>query len=189
MNILLSVFALVALTIMPLVNRLHIPGKIHNPKIEVDKEIPLVLWSVPIYLSYFLYLAGAWLVLLIYFPEKFKYFAFSMIIIGLTTGIINIVFQTRAPRANIKENGVLAKLLKWHYSLNRPLTALPSLHVAETVAISVLFTVFFPKYTIIWLIIAVAISLSTLLAKEHHILDVIIGGVLGFIVPVAIILM
>jgi len=70
--------------------------------------------------------------------------------------------------------------------LNRPLTALPSLHVAHSLCTGYFLSKIFPKQTWLWMSTVVLISVSTLFVKHHYSADVVIGGILGAIVCMAI---
>ena len=109
-----------------------------------------------------------------------------MMIIGLITAMINITYQTYAPRAVVDNTDILARMLIWLYNLNRPLTALPSLHVAHSLCTGYFLSKIFPKQTWLWMSTVVLISISTLFVKHHYIADVVIGGLLGAIVCLAI---
>jgi len=111
-------------------------------------------------------------------------FVFSMGVMGLITGLVNLIFPTRAPRAYIYGKNVFSRLIKWHYSLNRPLTAFPSLHVAHAICLTIFFVMEVPELTAFWIALPVLIALSTLFTKEHYVLDVVGGIVLGLAVPV-----
>lgn len=103
-------------------------------------------------------------------------FIISMGITGLVAGLTTIIFPTHAPRAYVYGGGLYSRMLRWHYGLNRPLSAFPSLHVGHSVVLSLFYIVAVPELTLFWIFLAFMISISTLFTKEHYILDVI-GGV------------
>ena len=105
-----------------------------------------------------------------------------MIVIGLATAVINVTYQSYAPRALVEGSDIFSILLRWHYGLNRPLTAFPSLHVSDSVCVSYYLGRVRVQQVWLWLTCAFLISISTLLVKEHYIADVIGGLVLGVVV-------
>ncbi|HDS11405.1 MAG TPA: phosphatase PAP2 family protein [Candidatus Wirthbacteria bacterium] len=110
-----------------------------------------------------------------------KPLALSMLTVGLVTAFINITFQTTAPRAELLGMDVFSRLLRWHYSLNRPLTSFPSLHVSHSICLTYYLNKAFPKYKFWFNLSAFLVSLSTLLVKQHYIPDVIAGTLLAIV--------
>jgi membrane-associated phospholipid phosphatase len=138
------------------------------------------------YILYFPFVYLGWAYIFALWPRYFRPYALAMMIIGLITGIINITYQTYAPRAVVDNTDILARMLIWLYNLNRPLTALPSLHVAHSLCTGYFLRKIFPKWTWLGMFTVVLISISTLFVKHHYIVDVVIGGLLGAIVCLAI---
>jgi membrane-associated phospholipid phosphatase len=181
-NILLCLVTMVFSSLMVFVNKLKLPGEIHRLETRWDLAIPVVLPFVLVYILYFPFVYLGWAYIFARWPRHFRPYAIAMMIIGLITGIINVVYQTYAPRAVVDNTAILAKLLIWLYNLNRPLTALPSLHVSHSLCTGYFLSKIFPKLTWLWMSTVVLISISTLFVKHHYIADVVSGGLLGAVV-------
>ena len=178
-NIALCLVTMVLSSLMVIVNKMELPGEIHRLETRWDQAIPLILPFVWAYLLYFPFVYLGWAYIFAFWPKQFRPYAVAMMIIGVITGIVNVTYQTYAPRAVVDNTDFLAKILIWLYNLNRPLTALPSLHVAHSLATGYFLSKIYPKLTWLWMAIVVLISISTLFVKHHYIADVVIGDVLG----------
>lgn len=185
-NTVLCLVTMVFSSLMVVINKLELPGEIHRLETRWDLAIPVILPFVLAYILYFPFVYLGWAYIFARWPRHFRPYAIAMMIIGLATGIINILYPTYAPRAVVDNTDILARMLIWLYNLNRPLTALPSLHVAHSLCTGYFLSKIFPKQTWIWMSTVVLISISTLFVKHHYIADVVIGGVLGAIVCMAI---
>jgi membrane-associated phospholipid phosphatase len=185
-NILLCLVTMVFSSLMVIVNKLNLPGEIHRLETRWDLAIPVILPFVLAYLLYFPFVYLGWAYIFAWWPRYFRPYAIAMMTIGLITGIINITYQTYAPRAVVDNTDMLARMLIWLYNLNRPLTALPSLHVSHSLCTGYFLSKISPKWTWLWMSTVVLISISTLFVKHHYIADVVIGGLLGAIVCLAI---
>ena len=185
-NILLCLVTMVFSSLMVIVNKLNLPGEIHRLETRWDLAIPVILPFVLVYILYFPFVYLSWAYIFAWWPKLFRPYALAMMCIGLITGIINITYQTYAPRAVVDNTDILASLLIWLYNLNRPLTALPSLHVSHSLCTGYFLSKIFPKQTWLWMSTVVLISISTLFVKHHYIADVVIGGLLGAIVCLTI---
>jgi len=185
-NVLLCLVTMVFSSLMVIVNKMNLPGEIHRLETRWDLAIPVILPFVFAYILYFPFVYLGWAYIFARWPRYFRPYALAMMIIGLITGIINIAYQTYAPRAVVDNTDLLAKLLIWLYNLNRPLTALPSLHVSHSLCTGYFLSKIFPKFTWLWMSTVVLISISTLFVKHHYIADVVIGGLLGAIVCLVI---
>ncbi len=185
-NIVLCLVTMVFSSLMVFINKMELPGEIHRLETRWDLAIPLILPFVWAYLLYFPFVYLGWAYIFALWPRQFRPYAIAMMIIGIITGIVNVTYQTYAPRAVVDNTGMLARILIYLYNLNRPLTALPSLHVSHSLCTGYFLSKIYPKLTWLWMSIVVLISISTLFVKHHYIADVVIGNVLGAIVCLVI---
>jgi membrane-associated phospholipid phosphatase len=185
-NVIFCVLAAFFSSLMVIINRLNLPGEIHQVQIQLDQTIPLVLPFVLAYLLYFPFVYGGWAVVFFLSPRMFRPYAFAMMTIGLITGIVNITYNTYAARAFVEPTDFLARTLIWLYSLNQPTTALPSLHVSHSLCTGFFLSKIYPKLTVVWVSSVVLITLSTLFVKTHYLIDVVISVVLGIAVSLVV---
>ena len=185
-NVIFCVLAAFFSSLMVIINRLNLPGEIHQVKIELDQAIPLILPFVLAYLLYFPFVYGGWGGIFFLSPRMFRTYAFAMMTIGLITGIVNITYNTYAARAFVEPTGFLARTLIWLYSLNQPTTALPSLHVSHSLCTGFFLSKIYPKLTGVWVTSVVLITLSTLFIKTHYLIDVVISVFLGIAVSLVV---
>ncbi len=181
-NALFCVMAAFFSSLMVIINHLNLPGEVHQVAIGLDNHIPLILAFVPAYLLYFPFVYGGWGIIFFLAPKMFRTYATGMLIIGLITGIVDVVYNTYAARAIVQPTDVLARTLIYLYSLNNPTTALPSLHVSHSICTSYFLCKTFPKLTGVWVVSVVLITLSTLFVKTHYFIDVVISIFLGLAV-------
>jgi membrane-associated phospholipid phosphatase len=185
-NVIFCVLAGFFSSLMVIINRLDLPGEIHQVRIEADQAIPLVLPFVLAYLLYYPFVYGGWGVIFLLSPKMFRSYAFAMMTIGLITGIVNILYNTYAARALVEPTDFLARTLIWLYSLNQPDTALPSLHVSHSLCTGFFLSKIYPKLTGIWVTSVILITLSTLFVKTHYLIDVVISVFLGSAVTLVV---
>lgn len=185
-NAIFCVLAAFFSSLMVIINRLNLPGEIHQVRIEWDQAIPLVLPFVLAYLLYFPFVYGGWGVIFLLSPKMFRTYAFAMMTIGLITGIVNITYNTYAARAFVEPTDFLARTLIWLYSLNQPTTALPSLHVSHSLCTGFFLSKIYPKLTGVWVTCVILITLSTLFVKTHYLIDVVISVFLGLAVSLLV---
>jgi membrane-associated phospholipid phosphatase len=185
-NIVLCLVTMLFSSSMVIINKLELPGEIHRLETRWDLAIPVIVPFVLAYILYFPFVYLGWAYIFAMWPKYFRPYAIAMMVIGLITGIINIAYPTYAPRAVVDNTDIFAKMLIYLYNLNRPLTALPSLHVAHSLCTGYFLSKIHPKKTWLWMSTVVLISISTLFVKHHYIADVVVGGFLGAIVILAI---
>lgn len=182
-NVLITLLGISMNMVMPLINRIELYYESHVLETRLDKKIPVKVYFVIPYLAYFPYMVGSWAYFGLTNYEYFFEFVMSMGVLNVLTGVFNLIMPTKAPRAYIYGQNVLSRLIRWHYSLNNPRTAFPSLHVAHTITISYFLMMALPDYNFAWLAMPVLVALSTLFTKEHYILDVIGGALIGLFIP------
>jgi membrane-associated phospholipid phosphatase len=184
-NTIFCVLAAFFSSLMVIINRLNLPGEIHQVRIDLDQSIPFILPFVLAYLLYFPFVYGGWGFIFALFPKTFRPYALAMMTIGLITGIIDIVYNTYAARAYVVPTDFLSRTVVWLYSLNQPDTALPSLHVSHSLCTGFFLSKIYPKITGGFITMVVLITLSTLFIKTHYFIDVVISICLGLTVSLA----
>jgi membrane-associated phospholipid phosphatase len=184
-NIIFCILAAILSSSMVIINRLNLPGEVHQVRTTWDQYIPLILPFVLAYLLYFPFVYGGWGLIFAFWPKTFRPYAFAMMTIGLITGIVNLTYNTYAARAIVEPTGFLARTLIYLYSLNHPTTALPSLHVSHSLCTGYFLSKIYPRFSTILVILVILITLSTLFIKTHYLVDVIISIFLGLFISLA----
>jgi membrane-associated phospholipid phosphatase len=147
----------------------------------IDDQIPrLPIFSI-IYLAFLPWFWGvvvySWLK-----NRSFRQLAYSVIIVNLIAFGVYLFFQTHVPRESVMGNDFLSGMLRFIYSYDQPYNAFPSLHVALSSVIATYFVCMKSKCSWAFVAIALLISISTLFVKQHFIVDVLSGVVLGGVV-------
>lgn len=146
----------------------------------VDELIPLWTPFIVIYLSYFVLLA----LTPVYFIKinEFKWLKIGLlavIIACLIAYIFYYLFQNKVERPVI-ENGNIFDWLYTYLNLGvAQYNALPSLHVAISTIVGIIFYTVRSKFfkpILVWVALIIA---STVFTKQHYFLDILAGLVLG----------
>jgi len=149
--------------------RIHLDAELGIPLIP---ELIVVYWSI-----YLLFLAAPFVL-----RQRRELFAFSItlnlaILVG---GFCFLLFPAGSAFASSGDLGVWAGMFRLTKQLNLDYNMVPSLHVAlSTICIAVFAGRASRTGKVLLWTWAVAISVSTLLTHQHHILDVVTGFVLA----------
>jgi membrane-associated phospholipid phosphatase len=148
----------------------------------VDHQIPFVEIFVIPYLLWYAFIFLMFVYFCIY-DRAIYYRALLSFCVGmLVCYVIYFFFQTTVPRPELMGNGVLTRMVQYVYGADQPFNCFPSIHVLSSYLMilgirhSKLWTI---KKDIIVSIIAYSIILSTLFVKQHVVLDVVAGVLLG----------
>jgi membrane-associated phospholipid phosphatase len=148
------------------------------PATVVDEVIPMRpgFWSW-VYLSQFL--VTGLLPLLLTTREEIRRYASSLAFMSLVGFSVFFFFPTRGPRPSQIEGSLAMQIIA---GADGPLNALPSLHAAFVVCMSCLaWRMFGLRAIALAFVWGIAILYSTLATKQHYALDVLAGGVLGWL--------
>lgn len=86
------------------------------------------------------------------------------------------------PELALADSGFINQGIGFIYHVDEPLNNFPSMHVSFSFLMYFSFRAFRPQYQTFLLIFAVAVSLSTVLVKQHYILDVVSAMALSYVV-------
>ncbi|MFA5308441.1 MAG: phosphatase PAP2 family protein [Dehalococcoidales bacterium] len=150
--------------------------------LPVDKHIPLFPPAI------IPYLAGS--VLFVAFPVwaslyaprgRYEAYLISFLTATIVSYIIYLALPTYVIRPEVESGDFLSRAVALLYRHDFPQNAAPSGHTFYTTISFFYFRLWQPRYWGIALIIAIMIIASTLLTKQHYVLDVIAGLALGII--------
>lgn len=161
-------------------------GEVTNLKIAFDDMIPLILPMIIIYNIFGPLIVLCGILIFISGEDKvYKRYVLALFIGQIIGYLFFIFFQTYVPRADLNQlgNGFFEDALRYMYKIDAPYSGFPSLHVTGmTILIIATLKVNFKKYNKIWIIfLATWIALTTVLVKQHVVLDIPGGIVNAFV--------
>jgi membrane-associated phospholipid phosphatase len=144
-----------------------------------ERRIPFVPIFIVPYLAIFPYVVFSIFIVLFFTPVAARMYT-SLIIAGLTAALIWYFFPSGvAERPRVTPRGLFTNLVAWTYAHDPRCNAFPSSHVFTTFLCSYYLTFAFPPHeTLIW-VFGTTVMGSTLLVKQHHIIDLIAGLLLA----------
>lgn len=145
-------------------------------KIKLDDRLPLVPGMVVVYASHALLFFGGGLALV--FSDQFWLFATAMIIAQFLADLFWYFFPNGVRRPEVKGKGLMRSWLKKLYRFDRyDGNAAPSAHVFHTIIIGHFLARLWPQWGLAIYVWVGLIMASTVLIKQHYLLDVL-GGIL-----------
>jgi membrane-associated phospholipid phosphatase len=150
--------------------------------LPIDKFIPLYPPALIPYLTGTL-LFVAFPIWASFYSKKneFEAYIISFFTATIISYIIYLTLPTFVIRPEVHSQDYFSKAIVFLYQNDYPHNAAPSGHAFYTLISFLYIKRWFPKVQLISLIIALLIIASTLLTKQHYVLDVISGLILGVI--------
>jgi membrane-associated phospholipid phosphatase len=174
------IIILVSLLIYFPINRLVTGGWVLS--LPIDKYIPLYPPAlIPYLIGTFLFVAFPICTSL--YSEKYEFEAYIITFLTATiiSYIIYLILPTFVIRPEVHSQDYCSRAIAFLYQNDYPHNAAPSGHTFYTLISFLYIKRWNPKVQGISLTVALLIIVSTLLTKQHYILDVILGLILGFI--------
>ncbi|MCZ7557750.1 MAG: phosphatase PAP2 family protein [Bacteroidia bacterium] len=152
-------------------------GPVFDPSLPIDATFPIVPWTFFIYLLAYVIVLGLFVIRR---NAQFLNLAFSsFIVMNLGAFALFALFPAQGPERDFaaEGGGVIALV----HLVDSRFNAFPSLHVANPwlVAFLSLKERGFSVPSMLFLLVAPAISLSTMLVRQHYLLDVLGGFALA----------
>lgn len=98
----------------------------------------------------------------------------------LAAWTIFYLYPTRIPRAPVEGDSPSEKAVRGLYAVDEGWNLFPSLHVANSIYVACLAARFLPEaWSLVFFAAAILISASTVLIKQHYLVDVPAGAALG----------
>ncbi len=152
-------------------------------KLPIDDKVPLVPVFIIPYIGYFFLIFGS--VILLWETPQINPFLVSYIVSYILAGIFWYILPNGVARPKITGKDIFSRLTKFIYKYDDDTNGFPSAHVFSTLICCYFLSLFFPSlYILIWGL-ASLIIISTLLVKQHYVID-ILGGIILFALSVAI---
>lgn len=158
--------------------------KSHFLKTSLDKKIPFLSIFVIPYILFFPYVFGIFVWAFVGGSPLFSRLALSLIFVSIVTTIIYLGYPSMIvrpfARGKRKIDSVTDRLVKKIEEFDRPNNVFPSNHVAYTLTVTLFAVAVLPAYSaVLWLIFCL-IAASTVLIKQHYIVDIPSGALVSF---------
>lgn len=118
-------------------------------------------------------------------PTEFEAYTISILIATLISYITYLAFPTFVIRPEITSEDIFSNAIVLLYQNDYPNNAAPSGHTFYTLISFLYLRRWNPKLQLIWLVVMLLILASTLLTRQHYVLDIIIGLVFGYLTYLA----
>ena len=131
------------------------------------------------------------------YMQRFLFLLYANLFSGLISIVLKVLFGRTRPWMYAKEsaeygflflqNPDFSLMQKLSYQLSHLLeryaayVSFPSGHTTTTMAVFTYLSIFFPRYILIWLLLALLSMSSRILANEHFVSDVLAGIIVGSI--------
>jgi len=84
-----------------------------------------------------------------------------------------------------KPHDFLARIVNWVYKKDGDTNGFPSNHVFMSIICSYYLSLSYPNMYLLWILLGIMVSISTVFAKQHYIID-IIGGIMFAVLSILI---
>lgn len=143
-----------------------------------DDRIPFASWFVWLYVVH--YVLPVLMVVLVPQMRHYRDMLLSFAVVFTLSFIVFLVWPVQMVRPADPGTDLSGRLLGFIYSIDDPSTnAFPSLHVAASVLTALIVWHNARRLGSVFVLAAAGISISTLYVKQHWILDVVAGAMLG----------
>ena len=151
-----------------------------EPKLSIDIFPIWSIWVLPYVLCYVLWLSSVIWIILKTEDRLFRSFIAACIFTFTFGVIIFILFPTYVKAVPLQGNDIFTFLLRVIHENWGRYDAFPSGHVYITTLLTLFFGRWYPRRKLLWILILVIVSFSTLFTGQHYILDVIGGYTVAF---------
>jgi membrane-associated phospholipid phosphatase len=118
-------------------------------------------------------------------PREFEAYTISILLATAVSYVVYFVFPTFVTRPEITSTDAFSRALMILYRTDRAYNAAPSGHAIYTVLSFLYLARWTPNYRPIWMVAAVLILVSTLLTRQHYVLDIASGIALAILAYIA----
>jgi membrane-associated phospholipid phosphatase len=146
---------------------------------SLDALIPFVPELVFVYVLYYL-----WVFLplpILTRREDFYRALGAFALVQIVGGLVFVALPSHIVRPSLAPDGAAFLLLQWMYRLDGSWNVFPSLHVAHAVLVALLFRVHRHRLFAPVALGSVLITASTVLVKQHYLMDIPAGALLAWI--------
>jgi membrane-associated phospholipid phosphatase len=158
-------------------------GPVFDPALPVDSGFPVLPWTFFVYLLAYVIVLGLFVIRR---NAAFLNLAFScFILMNLAAFVLFALFPAQGPERDFASEG--GGIIGLVHAVDSRFNAFPSLHVANPWLVAFLAAKErkFSWLSVLFFVIALSISISTLLVRQHYLLDVL-GGIALAVLTAAI---
>ena len=148
-----------------------------EPRLPFDIFPVWPVWVLPYVLCYLLWFAGILWIIFRTEDLSFRSFVASCALTFTLGARTFLFFPTYVRAAPVGGNDIFSDLLRIIHEDWGRYDALPSGHVYITTLLTLSFIRWYPRQKLVWILVLMIVSLSTLFTGQHYILDVL-GGYL-----------
>lgn len=158
----------------------------------IDLKIPFVKAFVIPYLFWYVYMAFGFIYLgIVSKRDYYRLFLFIFIGMSICYTIYTVLPNGQNLRPAIEGNDIFSRAIRRIYASDTPTNVSPSIHVLNSIAIHIGLIGYEPfrerrLFRLASLVCMISICASTVLIKQHSILDVLWGTVLSVVLYIAI---
>lgn len=144
-----------------------------------ELSIPFIPWFVWFYLSmYLLFLLPPFFMS----PEQLEKLGSQLVTATIVTGVIFLLIPTKLGFERIAPDSLLyQQIFEYIFSIDLPHNMLPSLHVTYSSLFLLYLSDAVKKLVVFWMTWLILLCLSTLFVHQHHLLDILTGLLIAFI--------
>jgi membrane-associated phospholipid phosphatase len=146
-----------------------------EPKLSIDIFPIWAIWVIPYVLCYALWFYSVLWIILKTEDRVFRSFLAACVFTFTLGVLIFILFPTYVQPAALPGNDMPTVLLRILHTKWGRYDAFPSGHIYITTLLTLFFSRWYPRHTVLWILILVVVSFSTLFTGQHYIADVL-GG-------------
>ena len=152
-----------------------------EPKLFLDIFPVWAVWVVPYVLCYPLWLASVLWAMFKMDDRMFRSFILAFIITCAISISIFISIPTYVPQAEITGSDMFSALLRYIHENWGRYNAFPSGHIYITSLLAFFYIRWYPHQKLLWIVILVIVSLSTLFTAQHYVVDILGGLFVAFV--------
>ena len=164
----------------------HVTKNYHVIHIALDDKLPFMEWFIIPYFLWFPFVAAV--VLYFFFKDTDEFYkVIKFLVVGMT---IFLVFSTIFPNGQqlrptvFERDNIFVDMVRNLYKTDTPTNIFPSIHVYNTLGVYIAVRTSKHLQEKRWiqignLVLSVSIILSTVLLKQHSILDVVGAGIIA----------
>jgi membrane-associated phospholipid phosphatase len=148
----------------------------------IDHQIPFVDFFVVPYVIWYAFIFLMFVYFCIFDRAIYYRTLLSFCVGMLVCYVIYFFFQTTVPRPELVSNGIFTRMVQYVYGADQPFNCFPSIHVLSSYLM-----ILGIRHSKMWTLrkdifvsaVSYSIILSTLFVKQHVVLDVVAGILLG----------